>query len=486
MCVLLARSAREAAHPGRFEHECFVVAKHKSFLSTTNMKHPLNDAMLSLDTRRGFLRVMTLPLGVSVLGGCGGGLDADAAGLDQSEAASLGDQGAVAAGFPPPVSLVDKDPSPANAPTVLPAWVPPAGTFTNISTNTMVDVRPTGWPESDSAGPFANWSGGVYANDFSTLGAYVVHGSGHLTPGTPTWAGVWCFDLDTLKWVGRNVPAQPLLESNIYDSVGESTIAATAGHPYPPHTYDGLVYQPATRGGGSNGALLRVSSAGNSFGTPIHQFDLSSTTAPPKRVLDAVGGTSYPAAAADLGRNGLWYLDYNGNGPLKFVSFTDWSVKKHPGVEYNQYGNHNLIYLPAPFDCLVGIGSSDTRGASFGVYVCPIVKGAPQGFTRVTTSGIPPSDTRCGGQWSMLLQCIVSYQAGGSPVVHKLLPPSGALTTGTWAWTTETLVGQNGVTPAKGMGNGAWSRFVEVPAARCFIWCDSVNGPVQAWRLAGM
>jgi hypothetical protein len=123
------------------------------------------------------------------------------------------------------------------------------------------------------------------------------------------------------------------------------------------------------------------------------------------------------------------------------------------------------------------------------VRVCPIVNGQLQGFTTVATSGGAPADKRCGGQWSTLLGCVVSYEAAGSTTVHKLvLPAPAALRTGTWQWQSETLTGVGGAVPSKNTvtNNGAWSRFVEVPAARCFLWCDGVGQPVQAWRLSGM
>lgn len=397
---------------------------------------------------------------------------------------------------PPPPAPAPPAPSPEPAPAPppapydgpLPAWVPPVGSFANLGTHTLLAAKPPAWPNSDSGGPFANWSSAVYAPGFSALGAFVVHGSGHLSMGAALWGGTWCFDLDTLKWVGRNVPGAALVEGvTQLNSFGESAETATAGHPYPPHTYDGLIYQPPANGGGTNGALIRVSTAGAPFGTPVHRFDLSSSTAAPRRVIDAIGGNSYPASAADLSRNGFWYLSGNGNGPLRFVSFADWSIKSYPIAGYNQYGNQSLIYLPAPWDCLVGMGSADSHGANFGVYVCPIVNNVPQGFQRVSPIGAPPADRRCGGQWSTILSCIVSYEAAGSKQVHRLRPPEPAkLLSGEWGWSSETLTGVNGATPSRGIDNGAWGRFVEVPAARCFIWCDSIGQPVQAWRLSGM
>jgi hypothetical protein len=374
--------------------------------------------------------------------------------------------------------------------TNLPAWVPPEGQFANISLNTLYDVRPPGWPTSDAAGPFANWCGGAYATDFSGLGAYVVHGSGHLSGGQPLWAGVWCFDLDTRSWVGTNVPSQPLLENVAdYNAYGESTVSETLGHPYPVHTYDSLIYHPAANGGGSQGSLIRVGAAGASqWSHPLHRFDLSKGTAAPTRVVNNISGGGYPQATRDTTRNGVWYLNANGNAPLTFISFTDWALTNHP-KGFNEYGNYSLTYIPEPYDCLVSTGNSGDYGVNMGVYVCPIVGGVPQGFVKVNPTGTRVGDQRAGTCWSTLLNCLVSYEAGGSFTVHKLTPPApGSLTTGTWTWSSETLNGVSGATPSKNSvtNNGAWGRFIEVPAARCFIWCDGIRAPVQAWRLTGM
>lgn len=373
-------------------------------------------------------------------------------------------------------------------------WIPAAGTFANISTNTLYDVRPSGWPTSDIAGPFANWAGGVYAQDFSSLGAYVMHGSGHLTPNTsPFWSGVWCFDLDTRAWVGRNIPAAPLYDARDYNTYGECTESPVVGHLTTPHTYDGLSYQSTANGGSSQGSMLTCFFPGTAFQRCAHVYDLSSLTAPPARVVDSIatggGSSNYPMSATDEARGGVWLLAYDGIGPLQFIKFSDWSVTQHAGIEYGTYANNSLVYVPAPWDCLIGMGNAGSGGVEFGIYVCPIVANVPQGFTRVYPSGTPPSDGRCGGQWSTLLQKVVSYQAGGSYTVHKLtLPAPGSLVAGAWGWSSETLTGASGATPSNcpAATNGAWGRFIEVPTVQSFIWCDGVTQPTQAWRLTGM
>lgn len=372
----------------------------------------------------------------------------------------------------------------------LPSWVPAAGQFKNISLNTLYDARPTGWPNSDIAGPFANWSGGVYAPQFGSKGGYVIHGSGHLSTGAPLWGGVWVFDINTRTWVGRNVPNTALLEGGNFNGYFESQDAGTFGHTYPPHTYDGLAYQSPSAGGGTSGSLIRFALAGSGAAGDkcVHKFDLSSTTSAPTRVNNGVASiaTSYPATATDTARGGVWVTSANGAGGVGFVDFATFSETRWASVDFNAYGDQSIIYVPTR-DCLVAMGRDGGGGVNMSVRVCPIVGGIPQGWTTVTTSGTRPSDARCGGVWSTLLNCIVCYEAGGSYTVHKLTVPTN-LTTDTWVWTSETLTGVSGVTPSRSVtaDNGAWSRFQEAPEYNCFIWCDSVTGAVQAWRLTGM
>lgn len=384
---------------------------------------------------------------------------------------------------------------------VPPAWVPTAGTFANVGSSTLASVSPTGWPTSEDAGPYANWSSGAWAQDFGTIGGYVVHGSGHLTVGTPIWAGVWVWDASITTWVGRNVPAAPLLEpsgTTGYDAFFASTDSTTLGHTYAPHTYDGLIYQSAANGGGAAGSLIRNFFAGSPNTNPraVHKFDLSSAAGAPSRVLDDVtmagSSSSYPASALDEARGGYWLLTYNGQGPLKFVRFADWSVTSYTGVEYSDYGDQHLIYLPAPYDAIVAIGRTDAGAIAQSLRVSQITGGTPGTFVSITPAGTAPAAAgsgKAGGCWSSLLSCIVQYTGDGSYTVFKLTPPApGSLTSGTWTWSSETLTGVSGATPAtRGSdSSGSYSRFIEVSAFRCFLWSDGINNVMQAWRLTGM
>jgi hypothetical protein len=315
--------------------------------------------------------------------------------------------------------------------------------------------------------------------------------------GTPLFSGVWIFDLDTLRWVGTNVPTSPLLEpfapvGNVFEGYNgyfESTNSANLGHPYPPHTYDGLIYQSPALGWGPKGSLIRNAIAwwNNPYSRVVHRFDLSSPSNPPSRPINQLNiPNSYPATALDEARWWYWALSSNGNGPLIFVSFADWSQQSYP-AQYNTYGDQSLIYAKdnSNQEFLIGVWRGGNGGVNYEVRVAPIINGIPQAFTTILPIWAPPADARAGGVWSARLWAVVSYEANWSNQVHKLIPPSGSLTWGTWVWQTQTLTGLNGAIPAKNPNatNGAWSRFIEVPELGIFLWADSVTGPVQAWNI---
>ncbi|NJK43738.1 MAG: hypothetical protein HC933_05145 [Pleurocapsa sp. SU_196_0] len=375
-------------------------------------------------------------------------------------------------------------------------WVvPPVGTFSNISLNTLLDVTPTGWARSDSGGPFSNWSGGVFAADYGTAGGIAIHGSGHLGEGQPIYAGVPVFDLATRLWTIRARPSAPLFEAGFsgtgYNEYFESTNPTTAGHTYAPHTYDGLVYQSTANGGGPDGSLIRNYCAACPVkgSRSVHRFDLNSEFNPPTRVLDQIKLVSttnnYPATALDEARGGYWVLTGNGNGPLAFIRFSDWSQTNYPGVEFNDYGDHSITYCKDATgrEFLIATGRSGPGGTDFSVRVSPIINGVPSPFSVVTPSGTRPKDGR-GSVWSARLNSLVFYEADGSYNVHKLTPPQGSLTGSGWAWSVRTMSGIDGAVPSRNyVANGTWGRFLEIPARGVFIWSDGMQQPVQAWHV---
>lgn len=381
----------------------------------------------------------------------------------------------------------------------LPAWVPEPGTFANVSLNLPVDVAPN---SSDIRGPFQNWSGARFAPDFSTLGAYVSHGGGHLSPGAQMVQGTFIVDLDTMLWSVRNQPSGLHYEGDELNEYSEYADGST----YPSHTYGGLGYQPTAHGGGPKGSLLRFwhAGAGPEKLRTVHRFDLSQAVGGYSRVIDEMTYASvgnYPQVAWDSIRHGWWVLRYNGNGPLRFVSASDYSITEY-AKEYNAGGDGCLTHLPE-HDALL---STSYTGSYFdkqlGLHVLRLSDlETSQGWKNVTSqmTGDAPLFKGAGVTWSTLLQKGVHYNGAdvsdsdAGYIVRTLDIPADMLN-GDWLWTAITLTGVNGATPILGRdaggnevsNNGTYTRFVEAPAARCFLYAGSVYKPLQAFRLPGM
>lgn len=408
-------------------------------------------------------------------------------------------------------------------PVALPAWrtaITP-GKFADISLNTLATAndRPVGWPTNEAAGPFANWSGRVRLEDFGALGGYGTQGSGHLQTGQPLWAGNWIFDVATREWGGANVPNAVMPEppyspgppptlDYIEVQYYQSTDPSTLNHLYPGHSYGGLLEQPASEGGGQKGSLVRAFVGGGIAKNAVYKYDVADPHAPPARVVDTVpfwseSAGTYPMTARDTARAGFWVAGNNGHGPLTFVKFSDWSQLPYPDVGFNISGGHNLVYVPAPYDCLVAFGPGLSNFA-MEVRVSKILAGIPQPWVLVTQAGTPPvgqAECSMGGDWCPPLACIVGYEGGhGTAVshqVHKLIPPAPAnATSGVWTWTPQAVVGMTGQDPSnQGMNpnsgfpmqnNGSWGSFKYFASVNCFIWCNGVSAPVQAFVLQGM
>lgn len=382
-------------------------------------------------------------------------------------------------------------PSPPSQPPVEPPTAPPAsvsmdvlttelpsGKFRRVSVNTMANARPARWikqPAINIGDPITNWSGGFQTEDgFGTLG------SGHITGGTPLWNGVNLFSAETTRaWSMTNAPDQPMLEAAPLNEWRESLAADSLGHTYPQHQYTGLVYQSPAMGGGPKGSLIQCGMAQKCF----HKYDLSSPTAPGVRINTNVGtvGPDYPMAALDVKRKGFWYGSYTGQGGLRFFSFVesgDMPMQSWPNVAFNAYGSHNMMLIEVGGqEMLFTIGSDGGGGVETSHYVCPIVNNAPTKWTRVYLPVALP-DGRAGGVWVPELGVILSYQGGGSKVVHAITPL-------TWAVATRTFESFDGAGPSHANGrsnNGTWSRNFWDAKRKVMYHVGGCDEPVTAFK----
>ncbi len=396
------------------------------------------------------------------------------------------------------------------------------GQYADISLNTFQSVLPAGWPLGEEAGPFINWSGAIRASDYGPLGAYSLFGSGHLSYGSPLCAGVGNFNVFTRMWERSNDPTQPLLEinPNIIETDGsfvgynlnyESDVPATLNHLYPGHMYNGLNYIDAAHGGGPKGTMLQTFIGGSSARNILHAFDLSLAHGPSTRfsetaiVLGGNDGGTYPMSASDNVRGCTYMLSGEGKGPVKSI---DWATKvittHHASAQFNVSGQHNMIYLPAPWDCLVTMGydyqysdAFPTRHLDVHVRVFPIINNVVQPPVEVFPTGTQPTHAACGGTWVEKLNRLACFPGGTGQIVFTLTPPApGSLTTGTWAWNSIAMTGNSGqavsnpgINGNNGFpynNNGSWGKFIYFPNLECCLWCNGVLAPVQAFVLPGM
>lgn len=177
------------------------------------------------------------------------------------------------------------------------------------------------------------------------------------------------------------------------------------------------------------------------------------------------------------------------------INWDTGAVTQH-AVGYLDYGDHSMVYIPAPWDCLLAGGRSNSGNTDNRWYVCPIVDGVPSGFTEITPTGTEPTDGRTGMVFDPQQDKLVMHVGGsGGVVVNTLTPPApgGSLTTG-WAWGAITLTGAGGITPAWAINtnsggpydnNGTWSKFQRVPitpSLSVYSHVGTITQTMQAWR----
>ena len=370
--------------------------------------------------------------------------------------------------------VVRLDVSIAAAGGALPAWVPEPGSIVDISLNSLIDLNPCPanncvW-SGTGGGPaeiFKVWCGGAWAAEYSTLGAFLYHGGGH-----NSYSGneVYAFDLDTRRWAIHGTPS-PYTETDA-DSNGEYP----DGAPFPPHTYSGVAYMPPAWGGGTKGSYLRFGFAGAAVSQWIHRMDLATGSWSRFADLTALGGSSYRSVVRDDSREGWWIVPAQGN--VLFVSKTG-AVTSYGGAAYVNSGAENVACYVANRDLLVNFDRSS--GGTQQIKYADASNLAAGWFSANGASLNAPVNYTRGFEYSSILDCIVSYHGEGGNVVKKL--PIPTVLTDDWTWQDETLSGA--ASYLSGNPNGHWRRFVEVPAARCFMWAESANGPVQAFRMMG-
>ena len=348
-----------------------------------------------------------------------------------------------------------------------------------ISLNTIADLDPCPDREcswSGSEGQIAvtdAWNGGVYASELGSLGSLVYAGGGH-----NAYYGneVYVFDLKSLLWQRRNDPTDGQTPGDSSTFNLNENCRFWDGAPVVPHTYDSVVYDPAT----NRFIILTPSDAashvlpGKSNGCDSNiaaYFDFTSNTwgsmnsSSPAGVTD--GPTAYdPKRKLFWGRTG--YRD-----PRLFVSYDPakdkWEQYEDEPISIDAMGAIDPtrdLFVAADFRYDSEIGVHDLSHPSKKV-------------TYIKTTGEKEIEKEAGlgFEWANKLGGFIAWNNG--PNLYLLTPPDRDWRNQNWTWTRITATG---IHPGFA-SNGGRSKFQWIDSLGMAVIAPRIDSPVFAIKL---
>ncbi len=368
-------------------------------------------------------------------------------------------------------------------------WLPASGEVKAVSLNTLASQDPEDDPlvnpnyPSDApwravegqTGVMDDWNGGIWAPDYSALGALVVFGGGH-----NGYFGneVYAWDASTRLWDCIVEPTWPWADPRDYVE-GE----LQTGEPMSVHTYDMVQYIPPSAGGGNKGSFgLLIHSSNHELGGDYtgraHRCDLDARAWSrwSTNKLTGVDGPYQGTTCYDTLRDQYYYFSQDFAPMAVLSSARAWSLKSNgvgpyelgSACGYDETGDLVVIYDDFTGD-LAGIDPALSTGAE----------------TALTMSGTAPPGA--GRLEYVLEQDAFYYWTVSEPLkIYKLTPPAGnkaARLAGTWAWSSQTLSYASG-TPSIPTSSSvsAYSRWRYAPSLRCFVVVTTINGAVYAFN----
>jgi hypothetical protein len=383
----------------------------------------------------------------------------------------------------------------------LPAWVPSQGTFADVSLNIPNDsgvkaVNVGQYSDEFPVAVWTAWTSGTFAPELGALGSYVCWGGGHTS-----YDGneVYRWDVSTRLWsrMGEPSPYSSGSDSvNLLDANG----AFPDGKPCAPHSYHTLGILPSSQGGGTYGSLIQaglpaVTNLGASRMNRWWKFNFATAMG---SSVGGAGWSTFPSAAAPL--NGAAIPD--DAAPYKIMvqePQSDGGAFWYFGAGNSQFVTKVTQAGAVAFSRNVGFNSGDPcSGGVIPGTRCAIVHGSFSGIqTRLfnlatieggassnvvlSTTGTP-ANGRDSLTWCPDRGAFATINHLSPTTVRWLIPSNPANpAASTWAWTSETFAPASGTTAAPGI-NGAYGRFVWVPAIKCFLWSSAITRKMQAYR----
>lgn len=392
-----------------------------------------------------------------------------------------------------------------------PAFAPSPGQLKSIHLNSLSAINPcpsnSCWFSGNNRinGPWTNWCGAEFAPDFSTYGAMLYWGGGHMGSNDTAFS---VFDLTTQKWLRLgSVPAADATtgitnDTSFYDKIDQTWCDYVDPEhsdkgPIPPasHTYSIPAYVSSKLGGGAKGSWVLPfqvwgpytrSTDGQVLGGGFkpHAFDLASEvwtrfTPSPYEAVDKAN-TPSGASFVDTKRGVLWSLPFsNGRDNIK--------IDLNTGVRTIVSTNSDYVYGPGYNSVIRYVESADLAVAMWsdagtnhlvGVNLYSTSSGSLVNLGQIKLSNAAPAaGDGFGFDWCPDTGKFYILSQSRSNVLNVLTPPPmGQWTTGNWVWSTETMSGETPVTIESvspgGQGSLVLSHWTYNPSLKCFMWAQ--------------
>ena len=386
-----------------------------------------------------------------------------------------------------------------------PSWLPLHGEMRSIHANALSSVNvcpPNNCWFSESLkqnGPWTNWTGAVFAPDYSKYGAMVFWGGGH---GGYSGTEYTIFDLETRLWsvIGAQVPQEAfdLADSVWFDiDVAGSLITPAV------HTYNHPVYVPPAFGGGVKGSWLLTYNVegGARAGIAPHAVNLS-TGVSSRYTANAISpyyaNGPYGGSFVDTKRNIVWlWPGHSSNATAKInLNNVPRTVEEVSGVRTPGY-YFNPVYVEAA-DMVVAVWGD---GPTIKTTAYDLASGTPVrfDFEQNEQRAWTHNGSGFGFDYCVHTGKFYLYEGYGATTIHVLTPPED-WKTGTWVWSTENIGGEAPVDYQENggsQGQQPFNKWRYNPRLRVFMWSQgtvsrnsldgvSRDGAFQIYRPLGV
>lgn len=381
----------------------------------------------------------------------------------------------------------------------LPAWVPPAGSFTDASTSpqaqgVLYPTNATIQGTSGSNGPWVVWTTGVWASEFGAQGSYLCWGGGH-----QAYYGneVYCWDLATRTWSRLNDPV-------ISNSIASDGSIGGTDTPAPSHNYKTLGYITNAQGGGPYGSMIAcylpaTGDDGNGRNVYWWEFSLDSPSTGhwvgPWLSAQSEGiqtGTN-TRMSAQFEDGYIWWL---GGGYMTSLYRVNTVTKQVTSYSVSTNTSAAIISDIVPSQrIIVGVVLQATGTYRIYLFNLAAIEAGQTGSNAVKYVNYPsggPSSYVDGLCWVPDLERFAYFpsQSGAVGTVYWLVPSNpDDIWNSTWSWQTETFSSYGGaalyaITDGSAQ-NGGWGRVKWISSLQCLLYSATRSSPMQVFRPTG-